>query len=97
MKMKVSPLMKHLLKHNKRFLVFQGGSGSSKTYTILQYFIIKCMNEWDNKTIDIIRRTTPSLKRSVMFDFFRILNNLNMYEPEKHNSHSDYYEDNNKG
>lgn len=72
--------------------MFQGGSGSSKTYTILQYFIIKSLNgDWNNEVIDILRRTTPSLTRSVMFDFFKIINELGIYKLANHNrSHLTY-------
>jgi len=78
--------MRILEKHNKRVLVFQGGSGSSKTYSILQHFIIKSLSgEWHNETIDIVRDTTPALRRSVMFDFFNILTNLGLYKIENHN------------
>ena len=83
--------MRVLLKSNKRIRVLQGGTSSSKTYSILQFFIIKCLSEWDNKTIDILRRTTPALKRSVMFDFFKILGDLEMYDPEKHNKTNSEY------
>lgn len=77
--------MRILLKNDKPIIVFQGGTGSSKTYTILQYIITKCFIEWENKTIDILRRVTPALKRSVMKDFFDILISLEMYDINLHN------------
>src|SRR3990167_1277674 len=90
--MKVSPLMRILLKHKKRGLVFQGGSRSSKTYSILQYFILKSISgEWHHEVIDIVRDTTPVLKRSVMFDFFRILEGMNLYDFNNHNKTDSTY------
>ena len=83
--------MQILLKNKKPILVFQGGTSSSKTYSILQYFILKCMNEWENETIDILRRTGPALTRSVMKDFFDILNSLDMYDEDMHNKSSSSY------
>ena len=78
--------MRILLKHKKRGLVFQGGSGSSKTYSILQYWIIQSLNgEWHDEVLDIVRESTPALTRSVMFDFFKILREMGLYNIDNHN------------
>src|SRR3990167_4679650 len=91
-RMEASPLMRILLKHKNRGLVFQGGSGSSKTQSILRYFIVQSLNgNWSNEIIDIVRDTTPALKRSVMFDFFKILEDLELYDPNKHNKTDSIY------
>ena len=74
-----------LLDNNKPIIVFQGGTGSGKTYCILHFIIIDGFTEWENKTIDILRRTTPAMKRSVMKDFFDILFSLDMYDINLHN------------
>lgn len=66
-------------------MVLQGGTGSSKTYSILQYLIEKCLTEWDNKTIDILRRTYPALRISVIKDFFDLLNGMGIYSKDFHN------------
>lgn len=84
-KMIASPLIRILRKNEKPLMVLQGGTGSSKTYSILQYLIEKCLTEWDNKTIDILRRTYPALRISVIKDFFDLLNMMGIYSKENHN------------
>lgn len=83
--------MEVLLKNKKPIVVFQGGTGSAKTYTILIYIIQKCLTEWENKTIDILRRTFPSLRISVMKDFFDILINTGIYSIDHHNKTENSY------
>ena len=80
-----SPLMRVLRKNKKPIMVLQGGTGSSKTYSILQYLIEKCLTEWDNKTIDVLRRTYPALRISVIKDFFDLINGMGLYSKNNHN------------
>ena len=92
MKMKsAGNLMQILLKNNKPIVVFQGGTGSAKTYTILIYIIQKCLTDWENKTIDILRRTFPSLRISVMKDFFDIIIKAGIYSVNNHNKTENSY------
>ena len=75
----------------KNILILQGGSGSGKTYSVLQYLISRCFTTWRNETIDILRDTMPFLRISAMKDFFDILNSLGKYDPTKHDrSHNTY-------
>lgn len=90
-KLRTSPLMETLNQNKKPIMVLQGGSGSSKTYSILQYIIIKCLTEWRNKTIDIVRRTYPALRLSAMKDFFDILIEKNLYVRDNHNKTDGHY------
>ena len=66
---------------------------SSKTYTIAQHIILKCVNEWagKNKIITISRKTFPALRGSVMRDFFEILVNLGLYTEKDHNKSTSEY------
>ena len=89
--MRTGPLLRIIKKNKKRILVLQGGTGSSKTYTILQHIIIGCLGEWENQTIDIIRRTYPSLRISVMKDFFDILKSMKIYSREFRNKSEGTY------
>lgn len=91
--MKVNPIPMRILKENsKPLVVFQGASSSGKTYSILQFIILQCYSgEWKDKTIDILRRTTPALKRSVMKDFFDILTSLGVYRIKNHNKTDSTY------
>jgi len=84
-------LMKILLNNTKRILILQGGSSSAKTYTTLQYIIMKCLTEWEGKTIDILRRTYPALRISVMKDFFDIIQAMGIYSKDNHNKTEGVY------
>jgi phage terminase large subunit len=63
---------------------------SSKTYSIAQMFIQRLLNE-QNKVLTISRKTLPSLKLTVMRDFFEILTNLEIYDPSCHNKTESTY------
>jgi phage terminase large subunit len=76
----------------KPIKVLQGGTGSGKTYTILQRYIIHCLKDWHNETIDIVRRTFPFLRISVMKDFFDILHRMGIYNEEMHNKTDHVYQ-----
>jgi phage terminase large subunit len=67
-----------------RIIVNQGSSRSSKTYSIAQKYILKLLQE-KNKTLSIVRKTTPALRISVMRDFFEILINMDLYNSSNHN------------
>lgn len=67
-----------------RFIVNQGGSRSSKTYSIAQFFIKKLLSE-RNKVLTITRKTTPSMRSSVLRDFFEILNAMGLYNESLYN------------
>lgn len=85
-------LVKNEQDTKKNILVFQGGSGSGKTYSILQFFIIKCTSgEWQNETIDIVRDTFPFLRISAMKDFFDILESEGLYDENRHNKSENTY------
>ena len=78
------------LKATSRLVVDQGGSRSSKTWSICQLFVLKCIQE-KNLVITIARKTMPSLKTSVMRDFFDMLKSLGLYNPENHNRTDNTY------
>lgn len=78
------------LKEGKRYLVNQGGSGSSKTWSIGQLVIILCLQETD-QTFSIIRKSLPDLKKSVMRDFFKILRKNDLYSEASHNKTDNIY------
>lgn len=79
------------MKSEKIIAVLQGGSGSGKTYSILQYLISCCHDNWQNETIDIVRDTMPFLRISVMKDFFDILKSIGKYDISNHDqSHNTY-------
>lgn len=78
--------------HNNgvRFIVNQGGSRSSKTYSICQMLIVYCLQN-PNKVVSVIRKTFPALRASVMRDFFEIMKDLELYEKTNHNMSENIY------
>jgi len=75
---------------NYKILVNQGGTRSSKTYSIAQLFVKKLIEE-TGKTLTIARKTSPSMHSSVMRDFFSILKGADLYEEWKHNKSNNEY------
>lgn len=73
-----------------RFIVNQGGSRSSKTYSICQLLIVHCLQN-PNIQISIVRKSFPALRGSVMRDFFEVMKHLDIYNPERHHKSSHEY------
>lgn len=76
--------------NGKRIIINQGGARSSKTYSIIQLLIILCLT---NKRIicSVVRKTFPSLRGSVLRDFIEIMNNLDIYDENRHNKTEQKY------
>jgi len=77
-----------------KIVVNQGGTRSGKTYSIVQLLIVKSFEE-TNCTFSIVRKSLPSLKLSVMRDFFEVLNKLELYDETCHNKSENTYKLNN--
>lgn len=73
-----------------RFVINQGGSRSSKTYSLCQLIIVYCLQN-PNKVVSIVRKTFPALRATVMRDFFEIMRDLNIYEKTNHNMSENIY------
>ena len=78
-----------------RFVINIGGSRSTKTYSILQLLIVKALESTEPLVISIVRKSLPSLRISVMRDFFNILKQLDLYNEELHNKTENTYQLNN--
>jgi phage terminase large subunit len=78
------------LTSDKRFIINQGGSRSSKTYSLCQLIIVYCLQN-PNKVVSIVRKTFPALRATVMRDFFEVLKDLNLYEKTSHNMSENIY------
>ena len=81
----------HLIKSDKRIIVEQGGTRSGKTYNILLWLIFYYTERNTAKTITICRKSFPSLRASVMRDFFDILREHDLYREDYHNKSSHEY------
>lgn len=75
---------------DKRFIINQGGSRSSKTYSLCQLIIVWCLQN-PNKVVSIVRKTFPALRATVMRDFFEVLKDLELYEKASHNMSENIY------
>ena len=73
-----------------RFVINEGGSRSSKTYSLCQLLIVYCLQN-RGKVVSIIRKTFPALRATVMRDFIEILKDLNLYTLEAHNKSEHIY------
>lgn len=80
---------------DKRIILLQGGSRSSKTYSVLQYLILIALTN-PNSTIGICRNSLPTIRGTILKDFIDILINLNLYNEKQFNKTNLIYEFNNK-
>lgn len=69
-----------------RIVVNEGGTGSSKTYSLAQMFIIYFFSHRNaNERLTIVRKTLPALKKTAMRDFFSILTKNKLYNENNRN------------
>lgn len=66
----------------KRVIINQGGSRSSKSFSIDQLLI--CIAKKEKVSISIVSCAFPHLRRGVMRDFMLIMDQWGMYNPERH-------------
>ena len=86
--LKTNTVYRHLLNSSKRITVEQGGTRSGKTYNILLWIITHYSIKNKGKVVTICRKAFPSLRASVMRDFFEILRGMQMYREDYHNKSS---------
>jgi phage terminase large subunit len=60
-----------------------GGTRSGKTYAILQYLVVQALES--KQTITIVRKTIPSLKRTVFKDFKDIVSDIGIWSDDNSN------------
>lgn len=73
----------NLIESKSRITQHIGGTRSGKTYAILQYLIVEAIKT--AQTITIVRKTIPSLKRTVMKDFKDILQSIGIWNEDRLN------------
>lgn len=78
------------LNEGKRFIVNEGGSRSSKTYSLCQLLMVYCLTN-KRKTVSIVRKAFPSLRASVYRDMIEVLQNYNQYDKRNHNKSEHIY------
>ena len=73
-----------------RFIINEGGSRSSKTYSLCQLMVIYCLQN-SGKVVSIIRKTFPALRATVLRDFIEILKEMGIYSVDSHNKSEHIY------
>lgn len=74
----------------KRIVVNQGGTGSSKTYSLAQLFVLKGLED-TGKVFSIVRKSMPSLRATAMRDFLTILKDNELYNEDNHEKSNNIY------
>lgn len=75
----------------KRRALNEGGTASSKTWSIVQLLILIAMYARSNLLISIVSESLPHLKRGVIRDFFNILNESPVYQNRHYNKTEQTY------
>ena len=78
------------LQSGKRFIINEGGSRSSKTYSLCQLIILHAIQN-PKQTISVVRKTFPSLRATVYRDFVEVLQSMNQYSKQQHNKSEHIY------
>ena len=76
----------------KRLNIFQGGTRSGKSWSLMQYCLYLMTTEKNPIVISIVRKTLPALKRSVLRDFLHISRQLGIYWSGVHNKSDNTFE-----
>ena len=79
-----------LINGNKRFIVNQGGSRSSKTISLLQMIIVLCLTK-EKISVSVVRKSFPSLRGSILRDFVTTLKEMDLYRESNHNKTEQVY------
>lgn len=75
---------------DKRFGINQGSSRSSKTWSLCQVMVVWALSH-RGKTISIVRKSFPTLRATVMRDFFEVMKELGVYDRKCHNKTENIY------
>jgi len=66
---------------SKKICILQGGTRSSKSYSALQWLLVRALSE-PNIVISIVRKSFPSMRVSIMRDWQTILKELEIWNEE---------------
>ena len=79
-----------LYNNEARFIINEGGSRSSKTYSLCQLIMVYCLQN-PHKVVSIIRKTFPALRATAMRDFLEVLKEAGIYDKASHNMSEHIY------
>ena len=91
MRLKTNVVFEHLDESDKKIVAEQGGTRSGKTYNILMWIIFRYSINHTGETITIVRKTFPSVRATVMRDFFDILKKYELYAEDNHSKSANEY------
>ena len=78
-------VFERILDSTTRYVVNEGGTRSSKTYSFLQWLIAIYCLENTGKRIDIFRKHSATHVGAALDQFIEIADSLNLYDPKQHN------------
>ena len=81
--MNTTNVFSQLLRAESRYVISQGGTSSSKTYSMLQLLYLIAFKK-QGVHISVVSETLPHLKRGAMRDFFKILITDKLYSEKYH-------------
>ena len=87
----VSRLYRLTEQSQSRITIHQGGTSSSKTFSILQLLISKAIRE-QGILISVVSESLPHLRRGAMRDLINILIEANCYNEKYHNKSENSFE-----
>lgn len=87
-----SELFERTYNASTRFVCSYGGTRSGKSFSILQSLIVKALSSQETKIVSVVRKSFPSLRLTIMKDFFDILEMLKIYEEKNHNKSDHTYQ-----
>ena len=67
------------IQNSRRICILQGGTRSSKSYSALQWILVKALTE-PNMVFSIVRKSFPSMRVSIMRDWKGILTDLGIWD-----------------
>ena len=70
------------IQNSKKICILQGGTRSSKSYSALQWLLVKALSE-PNIVISIIRKSFPSMRVSIMRDWMGIMKDLGIWNDDE--------------
>jgi phage terminase large subunit len=73
-----------------RICILQGGTRSGKSYSAVQYLIVRALQE-PNLTISIVRKSFPSLRISTLRDFRSIMQSLDIWNEDSWKASENVY------
>ena len=89
MNLEVTPVFESIYDSDTRITVLQGGTRSSKTYSMIQYLILECLSR--KVKVTVVRKALATIKSTVLEDFLEIMQGMGIYRKENHNKTDNVY------